>query len=89
MPQAAPEAALLARLSARSRAKLLHLHMQDHYVEVNTAAGSELLLLRFRDALREVEDVNGLQVHRSHWVARDAIAGVERRGGGRASSYAW
>ena len=81
--QAAPEAALLARLSARSRAKLLHLHMQDHYVEVNTAAGSELLLLRFRDALREVEDVNGLQVHRSHWVARDAVAGVERRGGGR------
>lgn len=83
IPKAAPEAALLARLSARSRAKLLHLHMQDHYVEVNTAAGSELLLLRFRDALREVEDVNGLQVHRSHWVARDAVAGVERRGGGR------
>ena len=77
------EAALLARLSARSRAELLHLRMQDHYVEVHTAAGSELLLLRFRDALREVENVNGLQVHRSHWVARDAVAGVERRGGGR------
>ena len=79
----APEAALLARLSARSRAELLHLRMQDHYVEVHTAAGSELLLLRFRDALREVEKVNGLQVHRSHWVARGAVAGVERRGGGR------
>ena len=83
VPRPPPEAALLARLSARSRADLLHLRMQDHYVEVNTAAGSELLLLRFRDALREVEDVNGLQVHRSHWVARDAVAGVERRGGGR------
>ena len=81
--QAVPEAALLARLSERSRAELLHLRMQDHYVEVHTAAGSELLLLRFRDALREVEDVNGLQVHRSHWVARDAVARVERRGGGR------
>ena len=82
-PRAAPEAALLARLSVRSRAELLHLRMQDHYVEVNTMAGSELLLLRFRDALREVEDVNGLQVHRSHWVARNAVAKVERRGGGR------
>ena len=82
-PQAAPEAALLARLSTRSRAELLHLRMQDHYVEVNTMVGSELLLLRFRDALREVEDVNGLQVHRSHWVARNAVAKVERRGGGR------
>ena len=58
--------------------------MQDHYVEVHTAAGSELLLLRFRDALREVEGVDGLQVHRSHWVARNAVARVERRrGGGR------
>ena len=77
----APEAALLARLSERSRGELLHLRMQDHYVEVHTAAGRELLLLRFRDALREVESVNGLQVHRSHWVARKAVAGVERRGG--------
>ena len=81
----APEAALLARLPARSRAELLHLRMQDHYVEVHTEAGSELLLLRFRDALREVEGVNGLQVHRSHWVAREAVAGIERRGGGRVS----
>ena len=82
-PRPAPEAALLARLSARSRGELLHLRMQDHYVEVHTAAGSEMLLLRFRDALGEVEGVNGLQVHRSHWVARNAVAGVERRSGGR------
>ena len=82
-PRPAPEAALLARLSARSRGELLHLRMQDHYVEVHTSAGSEMLLLRFRDALREVEGVNGLQVHRSHWVARNAVAGVERRSGGR------
>ena len=82
-PRPAPEAALLARLPARSRAELLHLRMQDHYVEVHTAAGSEMLLLRFRDALSEVEGVDGLQVHRSHWVARKAVAGVERRGGGR------
>lgn len=82
-PDATPEAALLTRLPAHSRAELLHLRMQDHYVEVHTAAGSELLLLRFRDALREVESVNGLQVHRSHWVARNAVAGVERRRGGR------
>ena len=82
-PAAPPEAALLARLPVHARAELLHLRMQDHYVEVHTSAGCELLLLRFRDALREVEQVNGLQVHRSHWVARNAVAGVERRRGGR------
>ena len=82
-PPPAPEAALLARLPARSRAELLHLRMQDHYVEVHTKAGSEMLLLRFRDALREVEGIDGLQVHRSHWVARAAVVGIERQRGGR------
>ena len=77
-----PEAALLARLSAGTRADILHLRMQDHYVEVHTTAGMEMLLLRFRDAMHEVEGVDGLRVHRSHWVARAAIARVERRRGG-------
>ena len=81
-PDAAPAPALLERLPAASRAELLHLRMQDHYVEVHTAVGMELLLMRFRDALREVENVNGLRVHRSHWVARAAVIGVERRRGG-------
>lgn len=78
---AAPAPALLARLSARSQGDLLHLRMQDHYVEVHTERGMEMLLLRFRDALREVEDVDGMQVHRSHWVARAAVDRVERRAG--------
>ena len=76
------EAALLARLSAGTRADILHLRMQDHYVEVHTAAGMEMLLLRFRDAIQEVEGVDGMRVHRSHWVARAAVARVERRRGG-------
>ena len=79
---AAVEPALLARLPAESRGALLHLRMQDHYVEVHTAVGMALLLMRFRDALREVEDADGLRVHRSHWVARAAVVGVERRRGG-------
>ena len=80
--RAPPEAALLARLSAGTRADILHLRMQDHYVEVHTTAGMEMLLLRFRDAMHEVEGVDGQQVHRSHWVARAAVAKVERRRGG-------
>ena len=76
-----PGAPFLDRLPARLGRRLLHLHMQDHYVEVHTEEGSDLLLLRFRDALREVEGIDGAQVHRSHWVARAAVAGVERRSG--------
>ena len=76
-----PGAPFLDRIPARLGRNLLHLHMQDHYVEVHTEEGSDLLLLRFRDALREVGDLDGAQVHRSHWVARAAVAGVERRNG--------
>ena len=76
-----PSVPFLARLPDRLGRNLLHLHMQDHYVEVHTDEGSDLLLLRFRDALRELDGVDGAQVHRSHWVARTAVAGVERRSG--------
>ena len=78
---AAPAAALLARLPAPKRGELHHLRMQDHYIEVHTDNGMEMVLLRFRDALREVEDIEGMQVHRSHWVARAAVDAVERRDG--------
>ena len=77
----APAVPFLARIPARLGRNLLHLHMQDHYVEVHTDEGSDLLLLRFRDALRELDGLDGAQVHRSHWVARAAVAGVERRSG--------
>ena len=76
-----PASALLARLPPPKRGELHHLRMQDHYVEVHTEKGMEMVLLRFRDALQEVEDVEGMQVHRSHWVARTAVEGVERRDG--------
>ena len=71
----------LSRLPAQLGRDLLHLHMQDHYVEVHTAKGSTLVLMRFRDALREVDGIDGMQVHRSHWVAGVAVARMVRRGG--------
>ena len=76
-----PTAPFLDRIPDRLGRNLLHLRMQDHYVEVHTDEGSDLLLLRFRDALREVEEIDGAQVHRSHWVARAALDRVERRNG--------
>ncbi len=71
----------LARLPARLGSELLHLRMQDHYVEASTAKGSELILLRFRDALGEVSGLDGMQVHRSHWVARAAVVRAVRQEG--------
>ena len=84
---AGPEAtatvpALLDRLPHGLRAPLVSISVQDHYVEVTTTAGREMLLMRLSDALREVPEETGLQIHRSHWVAHAAIAEVARRGDG-------
>ena len=55
--------------------------MSDHYTEVLTAGGRELLLLRFSDALKEVGDTPGIRLHRSHWIADSHVAGIGQRDG--------
>jgi hypothetical protein len=83
-PEARSDEAFRQRLSARSRAaRLIAVEAEDHYLRVHTDAGSELVTLRFSDALAELEGVAGFQVHRSWWAAADAIEGVRwRRGRG-------
>jgi LytTr DNA-binding domain len=77
-------AAFRRRLSARHRsATLFAIEAHDHYVRVHTDAGEQLLSLRFSDALAELSGAPGFQVHRSWWVAADAIEAARwRRGRG-------
>ncbi len=65
-----------ARLSGPLEGRLLCLEMQDHYLAVHTTAGSDLVLCRMEDAARELGTL-GQRVHRSWWVAADAVDGVE------------
>jgi hypothetical protein len=69
----------MARLSAPLDGRLLCLEMQDHYLKVHHSAGSEMVLCRMEDAVRELNGL-GRRVHRSWWVATDAIEGTERDG---------
>jgi hypothetical protein len=71
---------LIARLKPEMRGALLHLTVEDHYTVVTTSRGRQLVLLRFSDALREIGATDGLQTHRSHWVAADHVAKLERSG---------
>lgn len=71
-PEATEERAevlLLRRLKPENRGTILHMTVADHYTEVTTSRGRELVLLRFSDALEELGATAGLQVHRSHFVA--------------------
>lgn len=70
----------LGRLPPRLGTDLIALEMEDHYVRAHTALGSDLILMRMRDAVAELDGIEGAQVHRSWWVARDAVQGVSRDG---------
>ena len=84
LPEAEREFRL--RLSARRRgARLIALEAEDHYVRVHTDLGSELVQMRFSQALEELARAYGYRLHRSWWVAAEAIEHVRwRRGGGEA-----
>jgi DNA-binding LytR/AlgR family response regulator len=74
--------AILDRLPLDGHGALLALSAEDHDVRVVTRTGETLVLMRLADAMRETGDVPGLQVHRSHWVARNAVRAVWRSGEG-------
>lgn len=63
----------LRRIAPHLGPELLCLQMEDHYVRVHTARGSDLVLMPLKSAVAELE-TEGLQVHRSWWVARSAVA---------------
>ena len=72
--------AFLKRIPMRLGQELWCLEMEDHYLRVHTALGSDLILLRLSDAEGELQGLDGLRVHRSWWVARMAVENVERSG---------
>ena len=75
--------AFLRRIPERLGQDLLALEMEDHYVRIHTLLGSDLVLMRLRDAVVELAGLPGLQVHRSYWVAAEAVAEVERTESGK------
>jgi DNA-binding LytR/AlgR family response regulator len=80
VPDAAENGDFLRRLPPRLGQRLLALEMEDHYVRAHMAAGSALILIPLHRAIAELGSVNGVQTHRSWWVARDAVTGVVRDG---------
>ena len=84
LPEA--ERAFRLRLSAKRRAsRLIAVEAEDHYVQVHTDAGSELVSMRFSEALEELAQAYGYRLHRSWWASADAIEAVKwKRGGGEA-----
>ncbi|WP_301750588.1 LytTR family DNA-binding domain-containing protein [uncultured Erythrobacter sp.] len=71
---------LLDQLPAELGSAIIALEMEDHYLRVHTMLGSALVLMRLRDGIALLGDLQGMQVHRSWWVAREAVEEVVRDG---------
>lgn len=71
---------LLDRLPEPVRGAVLHIAADNHYIEVRTEHGAASILMRLSDAIRELGEQSGLQVHRSHWVGDRAVVSLHRDG---------
>jgi hypothetical protein len=70
---------LAGRLPANLRGgEIWALEAEEHYTKIHTSKGNTLLLMRFSDAIGEMDPQPGLQVHRSFWVSRKAVERVAR-----------
>ncbi len=79
---AAPGATFVDRLPVKLRsAEIYAVESEDHYLRVHTSAGQELILMRLADAVRELAGMEGLQTHRSWWVAKQGLADVVKGDG--------
>ncbi|MEO0357929.1 MAG: LytTR family DNA-binding domain-containing protein [Pseudomonadota bacterium] len=73
---------LLDRIAFDERGPLVSISVEDHYVRIRTTKGEAMVLMRLSDAMRETGPTQGLQVHRSHWVALDHVHSASRTSSG-------
>ncbi len=74
------EPEFLSLLPPEKRGKLLFLKSELHYLQVVTDQGSGLILYNLGDAIAQLPAESGLSVHRSYWVAQDAVDELIRQG---------
>ena len=62
------------------RGRVILLKSELHYLQVVTEKGSALILYNLGDAVDQLPRESGILVHRSYWVALDAIDDLVKRG---------
>ena len=74
------EATFLQSLEPKLDGNILWITAQEHYVKIVTTRETRTVLHRFSDLVRDLRNYPGMQIHRSHWVAYEAITGMEKSG---------
>jgi hypothetical protein len=71
--------AFLSRLPVHiSVGEILAIKAEQHYIRVLTHDREYMVLYRFSDAVSQLDIDLGLQVHRSWWIARNAIQSMQQ-----------
>ena len=76
-PSATPP--FMTRIPAALGTELLAVEANDHYLRIHMGLGSHLIHMRMIDALEELRQSDGLQVHRGWWVASHAVCSQTRK----------
>jgi hypothetical protein len=79
-PASPPFFRRLQRLDDLRADELIALEAADHYIQVHTLRGKEMVHYRFGDALGELGAFSGLQIHRSAWVSDHGVARLDEAG---------
>ncbi|WP_158278761.1 LytTR family DNA-binding domain-containing protein [Leucothrix arctica] len=80
-PEEKAESTFFQRLPKALGTDVICLRAQDHYVEVTTTLGRELVLIRLSDAIQELGAEHGIQTHRSWWVMSGHVVELQRVNG--------
>ena len=72
---------MLAKAGVVAPDQVLAIRAEDHYCRAYLSGGRNALIHhRFSDALEEMADADGEQVHRGAWIANSGVARAERNG---------
>jgi len=77
-----PEPVILTAAARHFPVDQIHyLKSVEHYVEIVTHDGAELVRATLRDLIEQLSDYDGIQPHRSYWVPYKAVVLPERENG--------
>jgi len=71
----------LQELKRHATGDLISISSELHYVRVVTTDREVMFLYNLKDAIDELPPDTGVQIHRSHWVARGHIKKLNKRNG--------
>lgn len=78
--ETAPQIPLLRHLEPDLRGPIRRVSANDRQSQVFTDKGETSVRMRFSDVLIQLDGASGMQVHRSHWLAFDAIEQLQQDG---------